>query len=142
MPLLISEEEIDVMSSDNESDTEPMSMQILEDICNSSQSHPTVNRREAKYKIHARIKQSKSEWKGDLLSTRNMGKGLQKVSKAVVNDISQALPVLVESVSEVSYFIPEPRNFSEVTRLSEDIKKPWLKAIPKQMNNLINNQNF
>ena len=30
--------------------------------------------------------------------------------------------------SEVSHFIPEPRNFSEVTKLSENIKKPWLKA--------------
>ena len=25
------------------------------------------------------------------------------------------------------FFVPEPRNFAEVTRLSEDIKKPWLK---------------
>ena len=54
-----------------------------------------------------------------------MGKVLQKICKAVVNFISQALPSLVESGSEVSYFIPEPINFAEVTRLSEDIRKPW-----------------
>ena len=48
-----------------------------------------------------------------------MGKGLHKVFKAVVNDILHALNVLGESGSEVSYFIPELRNFAEVTRLSE-----------------------
>ena len=47
-----------------------------------------------------------------------MGKGLNKVFKVVVNNISQALPILGESGSEVSYFIPEPTNFAEVTRLS------------------------
>ena len=57
-----------------------------------------------------------------------MRKGLHKLFKSVVNDILQALSILGESGSEVSYFIPDPRNFAEVTRLSEDINKPWLKA--------------
>ena len=47
-----------------------------------------------------------------------------------------------ESGSEVSHFIPEPRNFSEVTKLSENIRKPWLKATLKEIKNLINNQTF
>ena len=47
-----------------------------------------------------------------------------------------------ESGSKVSHFIPEPRNFSEVKKLSENIKKPWLKATIKEINNLINNQTF
>ena len=47
-----------------------------------------------------------------------------------------------ESGSEVYYSIPEPRNYEEVTRLLEDIMKPWLKAILKEINNLIDNQNF
>ena len=59
-----------------------------------------------------------------LLSTQNMGKGLHKLSKAVFNEISQVLPISDESGSEVSYFITKPRNFVEVTRCSEDIKKP------------------
>ena len=33
--------------------------------------------------------------------------------------------------SEVSHFIPEPRNFAEVTRLSDDINKPCLKSTQK-----------
>ena len=44
--------------------------------------------------------------------------------------------------SEVSHFIPEPRNFAKVKKLSENIKKPWLKATLKEINNLINNQTF
>ena len=47
-----------------------------------------------------------------------MGKGLNKVFKTVVNDILQDLSILGASRSEVSYFIPEPINFAEVTRLS------------------------
>ena len=70
---------------------------------------------------------------------QNMGKGLQKVFKAVVRYISQALSILGEYGSEVSYFIPEPRKFLEVTRLSEDIKKPWIKVTLKEIKNLINN---
>ena len=57
-----------------------------------------------------------------------MRKGLHKLFKSVVNDILQALSILGESGSEASHFIPDPRRFSEVTRLSEDINKPWLKA--------------
>ena len=55
-----------------------------------------------------------------------MGKGLHKVFKAVVNETLQAILILGEYDSEVSYFITKPRNFSEVTILSGDTKKPWL----------------
>ena len=94
-----------------------MSTDTLEDIRGGSQSHPRINRREARYQICDLIKLIQAEWKGELLSTRNMGKGLHKLFKAVVNDILQALPILGKSSSEVFYFIPEPRNFAEVTRL-------------------------
>ena len=46
-------------------------------------------------------------------------------------DISQELTFLEEFGSEVSHFIPEPGNFSEVKKLSDNIKKPWLKANTK-----------
>ena len=71
-----------------------------------------------------------------------MGKGLHKVFSRVVKEISQELTPFVESSSEVSHFIPEPRNFAEVTKLSENIKKPQLKATLKEIKNLINNQIF
>ena len=47
-----------------------------------------------------------------------MGKGFHKLFKAVVNAISQVLPILGESGSEVSYLITKSRNFSEVIKLS------------------------
>ena len=45
----------------------------------------------------------------------------------------QYLPPLSESGSEVSYFITEPRDFSEVTRFSDDINKPCLKETTKEI---------
>ena len=60
-----------------------------------------------------------------------MRKGLHKVFSTVVKEILQKLTDLGESSSEVSHFIPEPRNFAEVKKLSENIKKPWLKATLK-----------
>ena len=71
-----------------------------------------------------------------------MGKVLHKLFKAVVNEILQVLPILGESGSEVSYFIPEPRKCVEVNRLSENTKKPWIKATLKEIENLITNQTF
>ena len=62
-----------------------------------------------------------------------MGKDLHKVFKAMVNDIPQALPIFGEFISEVYYFIQEPRKFVEVIRLSENIKKILLKAIMKEI---------
>ena len=71
-----------------------------------------------------------------------MGKGLRKVFKTVLKYISQELTLLGESGSEVSHFIPEPRKFDELTKLSDNIKKTWLKATLNEINNLINNHNF
>ena len=125
-----------------ESDHELISTDMLEDIRDRSQTHTNINRREACYKIHDRIRQRQSEWKVALKATQSMGKCLHKVFSTVVKDISQELTSLGEYVSEVFHFIPEPRNFSEVTKVSENIRKPWLKATLKEINNLINNQNF
>ena len=58
---------------------------------------------------------------------QNMGEGLHKVFKAVVNEILQVLSIFGESGSKICYFIPYLINFSEVTRLSDDITKPWIK---------------
>ena len=67
-----------------------------------------------------------------------MVKGLHKVFKTVVNEISQEFPPLGESGSEVSHFIPEPRNFAEVTKFSYDLNKTWVKANMKAIKNSIN----
>ena len=49
MPPLLSEEEIDVMDSGDESYHDLISTDILEEIRDGSQSHPIINRREARY---------------------------------------------------------------------------------------------
>ena len=58
------------------------------------------------------IRQIQSEWKGALKATQSMGKVLHKVFSTFVKEISQELTPLGESGSEVSHFIPEPRNFA------------------------------
>ena len=84
MPPLLREEKMGAMDSGDELDNNPMSAEMLEDICDRSQYHPSVNRREAHYKIRDRIKQRNSECKGALKYTQNMGKGLHKVFNIVV----------------------------------------------------------
>ena len=48
---------MDAMSSGDESDSEPMSTDMLEDICDGSQYHLIINRREMRYRICHLIKQ-------------------------------------------------------------------------------------
>ena len=64
-----------------------------------------------------------------------MGKCLHQLFKTLVKEISQELPPLGESGSEVPHFIPEPRNFAEVKYLSDNKKKPWLKATLEEIKN-------
>ena len=75
---------MDAMDSDDKSEDEAMSTEMLEEIWQGSQSHLSVNRREARYKIRDHIKQGQSEWKGALKATQNMGKGLHKVFNNIV----------------------------------------------------------
>ena len=88
------------------------------------------------------IKQKKLQWKGTLRATHKMGKVLHRVFNTIVSEISQELNNFGETGSEVSNFIPAPRNFAEVTRLAENIRKPRLKATLKEIKNLINSQTF
>ena len=139
---MMSEQDMDAINSGDELDHDIISTEMLEDICDRSQTHPNVNRREARYKIRNHIRQIQLEWKGALESTRSMGKGLHKVFSTVVKEILQELTPLGESGSEVSHFIPEARNFDEVTKLSDNINKPCLTATLKEIKNIFNNQTF
>ena len=87
------------INSGDDSDHDLISTEMLEDICDGSQTHRNVNRREAHYKIRDRIKQRQSECKGALKATRNMGKGLHKVFSTIVKEIWQELATLGESGS-------------------------------------------
>ena len=130
------------INSGDGSDHDLISTEMLHDICDGNQTNPNINKRESHYKIRDRVRQRQLEWKGALKATRSMGKGLHKVVSTVVKDILQEMTALGESGSEVSHFIPEPRDFSEVKKLSENIKKPWLKATLNEIKIIINNQTF
>ena len=113
---------------------------MLEDIFDGSQTHLNIDKREARYEIGDHIRRKEWEWKGALRATQKTGKGLPKVFSTIVKEISQELANLGESGSEDSHFIPEPRNFAEVKKISENIRRPWLKETLKEIKNLIKNQ--
>ena len=113
--IMMSEQDMEKINSNEESDHDLIYTEMLEDIRDRGQTRPNVNRREARYKIRDRIRQRQSEFKGALKAMRSMGKVLPKVSSTVVKEISEEFTPLGESCSEFSYFIPVPRNFSEVT---------------------------
>ena len=65
----MSEQYMDAINSGDESDHDIISMEMLEDICDGSQTHPNINRRESRYKIRDFIMQRQSKWKGELKAT-------------------------------------------------------------------------
>ena len=96
-------------------DDDLISTETLHDIRDENQTHLKIDKREARLEVRNRIKQKKSQWKGALRSTHKMGKGIHRVFSTIVSEISQELTNFGETGSEVSHFIPEPRNFAEVT---------------------------
>ena len=82
--IIMSEQDMDAINSGDESDNDLISTEMLEDVRDRSQTHPNVNRREARYKICDFIRKIQSEWKGALKYMRSMGKGLHKVFSTVV----------------------------------------------------------
>ena len=139
---MMSEKDMGNLDEKEKFDDDHISTETLHDIRDGNQTHPNIDKREASLKIRDHIKQKKSKWKGALRATHKIGKGLHKVFSTIVSDISQELTNLGESGSEVSHFIPEPRNIAEGKKFSENIRKPWLKATLKEIKNHIINQNF
>ena len=85
---------MDAINSGDEWDHVLVSTEMLEDIRDGGQTHPNVNRIEARYKIRDSIRQRQPEWKWVLKATQSMGKVLHKVFSTVVKDISQELTPL------------------------------------------------
>ena len=59
---MMSEQDMDNLDSNEESDHDLIYTEMLEDIRDRSQTHPNVKRRESRYKIRDRIRQTQSEW--------------------------------------------------------------------------------
>ena len=60
---MMSKQDMEDINSWDESDHDLISTEMLEDTRDRSQTHPNVNRREARYKIRDRIRQRQLEWK-------------------------------------------------------------------------------
>ena len=82
------------IDSSDESNHDLISKEMLQDICDGSQTYPNVNKREARYKIRDHVRQRQLQWKGALKATQSMGKSLHKVFSTVVKEISQELTAL------------------------------------------------
>ena len=63
--------------------------ETLHDIRDGNQTHPKINKREARMAIRDCIKQKKSQRKGALRATNKVGKVLHRVFSTIVSDISQ-----------------------------------------------------
>ena len=60
---MMSKQDMENIDSSDESEHDLISTEMLQDIRDGSQTHPTVNKREARYKIRDRVRQSQPEWK-------------------------------------------------------------------------------
>ena len=104
--IMMSEKDMENIDETEKFDDDLISTETLHDIRDGNQTHPKINKREARMAIRDRIKQKKSQWKGALRATHKMGKGLHRVFSTIVSEISQELTNFGETGSEVSHFIP------------------------------------
>ena len=88
---MMSEQDMENLVEKEKFDDDLISTETLHDIRDGNQTHPNIDKSEARLKIRDRIKQKKSECKGALIATHNMGKGLHKVLSTIVKDILQSL---------------------------------------------------
>ena len=116
---MMSEKDVENLDEKEKFDDDHISTEMFHDILDGNQTHPSFDKREARLKIRDCINQEKPQCKGALRTTHKMGKGLHRVFSTIVSEISQELTNFGETSSEVSHFIPEPRNFAEVTKLAE-----------------------
>ena len=67
--IMMSEQDMENLDSNENSDHDLIPTEMLEDICDRSQTHQNVNKREACYKIRDCVRQRQLEWKGALNAT-------------------------------------------------------------------------
>ena len=111
--IMISEKYMEDLDKTEKSDDDLISTETLHDIRDGNQTHPKINKIEARMAIRDCIKQNKSEWKEALRATNKMGIGLHRVFSTIVSEISQELTNFGETGSEVYHFILEPRTLQK-----------------------------
>ena len=88
---MMSKKDIENLDKTEEFDDDLISTETLHDIRDGNQTHPKINKREARMVIRDLIQLKKSEWKGALRATHKMGKCLHRVFSTIVSEISQEL---------------------------------------------------
>ena len=83
----MSEQDMENIDEKETFDDNLISTETLHDIRDGNQTHPNIDKREARLKIRDYIKQKKLEWKGALKATHKMVKGLHKVFSTIVKEI-------------------------------------------------------
>ena len=136
----MSEKDMDAINSGDDSDHDIISTEMLHDICDGSQTHPNVNKREARYKIRDHIRQRKPEWKGALKATRSMGKGLHKVFSTFVKDIFARIDTFGRIWFRSFSLHSRTKKLCWIKKIIREHKEPWLNETLKEINILINNQ--
>ena len=86
---MMSEQDMENIDEKERFDDDLISTETLHDIRDGNQTHPNIDKREARLKIRDRIKQNKSKWKGALRATHKTGKGLHKVFSTIKKEIPQ-----------------------------------------------------
>ena len=87
--IMMSEQDMENIDEKEKFDDDFISTETLHDICDVNQTHPKIDKRDARLKIRDRIKQKKSQQKGALRATHKMVKGLHRVFSTIVSEISQ-----------------------------------------------------
>ena len=69
---MMSEKDMENLDEKEKFDDDLISTETLHDIRDGNHTHPSIDKREARLEIGDRIKQKKSQWKGELRATHKM----------------------------------------------------------------------
>ena len=88
---MMSKQDMENLDEQEKFDEDHISTETLHDIRDGNQTHPNIDKREARLKIRDHIMEKKSEWKVGLRDTHKMGKGLHKLFSTILKYILQEL---------------------------------------------------
>ena len=85
--IMMNKQDMKNIDSNEKSNHNLISTEMLQDICDVSQTYPNINKKEARYEIRDRVRQRQLEWKGVLRATHKM------VIKDIINkDVDPTTP--------------------------------------------------
>ena len=67
----MNKQDMENLDSNEKSNRYLISTEMLEDIHDGSQTHPTVNKTETSYQIRDRVRRKESQWKLELICSSN-----------------------------------------------------------------------